>query len=159
MSAFASFTVLSITVRVFNPRKSNLISPVFSVNFMSYCVSTSPLGPLHNGKYSTMGSGEITTPAAWVEVWRGSPSSTRAIDSSSSIRGSRFAASLSRGSCSRASFKVILSWSGTSFAIRSTSPYGMARALPTSLNTPRAFMEPKVTIWATCSAPPYLSCT
>ena len=56
-----------------------MIRPVSWTDFMSYWVSVSPLGPLYRGVDSTMGWGEITTPAAWVEAWRGSPSRTSAM--------------------------------------------------------------------------------
>ena len=36
--AFNLFNVLSITVRVFKPNKSNLTNPAFSEEYMSYCV-------------------------------------------------------------------------------------------------------------------------
>ncbi len=67
-SALISLRTRLMTVRVLSPRKSNLINPVISVYFMSYWVKTSPLGPRQRGRYSTMGRGEITTPAAWIEV-------------------------------------------------------------------------------------------
>ena len=51
------------------------------------------------------GSCEITTPAAWVEAWRASPSSERATDISSLIRRSVSTNSFSRGSCSSAPSK------------------------------------------------------
>ena len=41
MSALMSLRALSMTVRVLSPRKSNLISPVISVYFMSYWVRIS----------------------------------------------------------------------------------------------------------------------
>ena len=140
-SNLISLSARSITVRVLRPRKSNLINPVFSVYFMSNWVRISLFGPMHTGRYSTMGRGEMTTPAAWVDLCRDSPSSVCEMDSSRRMSSS-FMASRSRGSASMAFFRVIFSSSGTSLAMRSTSGRGMSSTRPTSRSTARAFIDP-----------------
>ena len=62
-----SFCALSITVRVFNPRKSNFIKPAFSAEYMSNCVdgnNNSAELSLYNGTVSVNFLSAMTTPAA-----------------------------------------------------------------------------------------------
>src|ERR1700685_3787009 len=64
-------TESSRMVRVVRPRKSIFSSPMRPRAFISYCVVISSLFDLYSGTISVRGRGEITTPAAWVEAWRG----------------------------------------------------------------------------------------
>ncbi len=64
---------------------------------MSYWVTISLLAPRYRGTISTMGWGEMTTPAAWVEAWRGSPSRDWAMVRSSRIVGVVFGKLLEAG--------------------------------------------------------------
>jgi len=50
ISALMCLRALSMTVRVFRPRKSNLINPVISVCFMSYWVRVSSFDPRQTGR-------------------------------------------------------------------------------------------------------------
>ena len=61
-----------------------------STPFMSNWVVTSSVLPLNEarGTNSVRGTGEITTPAAWVEAWRVVPSSRREMSISSLTFGS-----------------------------------------------------------------------
>ena len=43
--AFSILMTLSMMVRVLRPRRSNLIRPIFSMVFMAYWVTVSPLAP------------------------------------------------------------------------------------------------------------------
>ncbi len=84
ISSIAAF----ITVRLRRPRKSILSSPTRSTMFMSYCVLT-VLSPIFtSGTWSVSGFFEITTPAAWVDALRASPSIEAAVSSSLRICGS-----------------------------------------------------------------------
>ena len=59
--------MLFITVKVFNPKKSNLINPAFSAEYMSNCVegnNKSEVASLYNGTISVNFLSAITTPAA-----------------------------------------------------------------------------------------------
>ncbi len=78
--------VLLITVSVFNPNKSNLISPEFSDQCMSNWVvgkGKSDEKSLYNGINSAKFFSAITTPAAWVAIFLFKPSSF--IDNSISL--------------------------------------------------------------------------
>ena len=59
-----------------------------STPFMSNWVVMSAVFPLKSGTRSVSGTGEITTPAAWVEAWRVVPSSRRETSMSSLTLGS-----------------------------------------------------------------------
>jgi hypothetical protein len=59
-----------------------------STPFMSNCVVMSAVFPLKSGTRSVSGTGEITTPAAWVEACRVVPSSRREMSMSSLTLGS-----------------------------------------------------------------------
>ena len=70
--------MLFITVNVFNPKKSNLISPAFSAEYISNCVEGSRRfddESLYNGTTSVNFRSAITTPAACVATFLFSPSS------------------------------------------------------------------------------------
>ena len=99
----------AIMVRVLRPRKSNFTKPTFSTSPIGNCVTTSSVSfaPLNNGTWRVKGSCEITTPAAWVEAWRGEFSSARAVSKTVRTFGSLCTRSFSRGSASRASSKVM----------------------------------------------------
>ena len=64
-----------ITVRVRSPRKSIFSRPSSSMVVMVNCVVTTLSAPRDRGTNSSKGSEPITTPAAWMEVCRGKPSS------------------------------------------------------------------------------------
>ena len=72
-----------------------------------------------SGTYVRTGSAVITTPAAWVEVLRGIPSRDMAVSISSRTISSPSYISFSWGETSNASFKVMCSVVGTSFATTS----------------------------------------
>ena len=62
-----NFCVLFITVNVFKPKKSNLINPAFSAEYMSNCVdgnNKSADVSLYKGIDSVSFLSAITTPAA-----------------------------------------------------------------------------------------------
>ena len=61
---------------------------MLSTPFMSNWVVMSAVLPLKSGTRSVSGCGEMTTPAAWVEAWRGVPSRRREMSSSSLTLGS-----------------------------------------------------------------------
>ena len=98
----------------------------------------------------------MTTPAACVEAWRGSPS--RAIDRSSTCftSGSFSYLLLSSGLTSRALAIVMPSSFGMALAISSPSAYDASRALATSRTAALALRVPKVMICETLSLPYFL---
>ena len=68
-----NFCALSITVRVFKPKKSNFINPAFSAEYISNCVegnSKSAELSLYKGTVSVSFLSAITTPAACVATLR-----------------------------------------------------------------------------------------
>src|SRR6266568_2637397 len=95
----------------------------------------------------------MTTPAACTEAWRVIPSRRCAMASSSLTRSSFCCISFSAGLSSSAFARVISSAGGTALATRSASAYGMSMTRATSRTTARAFIVPKVMIWATFSRP------
>ena len=137
----------AIVVRLRRPRKSNLTSPIFSMQRMSSWVMTAPeRGSRYSGTKSIRGLVPITTPAAWVEACRVSPSRRCAVSNSFAIWPSESTRERSSADCSRASGSVMPRVSGTSLAMRSTSAYGMPMTRPTSRITARACSFPKVMI-------------
>ena len=76
---------------------------------------------LDSGTKFTTGSLVMTTPAAWVEVFRGIPSRAFAVSMRVLTRSSPSYISLSCGDCRRASSRVICGVVGTSFATTSVS--------------------------------------
>ena len=74
------------------------------------------------GTYSTMGFWEITTPAACMDVWRGSPSRRLAISISRCTVSSVSYICRSSGFMVRALPMVMFSSFGTFFAMLSTNP-------------------------------------
>ena len=100
----------------------------------------------------------MTTPAAWVEAWRGIPSTCRQMVRSFRTSGSASAISRRAGDPSQAFSSVILGVGGMSRATLSVSAYRIPSARPTSRTAALAASVPKVTIWATWSAP-YLRVT
>ena len=73
-----SLAASSSTVRLRRPRKSIFSSPSSSSVVIVYCVTGLP-SFVASGTYSYTGRCVMTTPAAWVEAWRGMPSSARAV--------------------------------------------------------------------------------
>ena len=75
--ALTSSSVLSTIVSVRRPSRSIFSMPAFSRSFMANWLMTTSF-ILQSGMNSTSGLSAMTTPAAWVEAWRASPSSLRA---------------------------------------------------------------------------------
>ena len=102
---------------------------------------------------SVSGRSAMTTPAAWIESWRTRPSSGFARSTISRTSGS--ASYAARSSCPAFidSSRYTFGPSGTSFAIRSTVPYGTSSTRPASRMAARAIIVPKVMICATRSRP------
>ena len=75
---FAIATASRITVNVLRPRKSIFSSPSSSIVVIVNWVVTEPSCARASGTNSSIGFGPITTPAAWTELFRGSPSSRSA---------------------------------------------------------------------------------
>ena len=91
-------TALRRIVRLDRPRKSNLSRPSASMPCISYWVmSASELVAFWSGISSVSGSREMTTPAAWVDALRATPSSCWANPISLPICGSPSCISLSCG--------------------------------------------------------------
>src|SRR5947199_340875 len=116
-----------MTVSVVSPRKSILSRPMVSRSSIAYCVVISSLLLLYSGTISCKGWGEITTPAAWVEAWRASPSRRPATSINSATRGSRSLSCRISGDCASASFSVMFRTLGTSLATRSNRDRALAR--------------------------------
>ena len=104
------------------------------------------------------GCAPMTTPAAWIESARVSPSSGRASSTISFATGSESTACRSSAPGFSAASSVWPGPSGTSFAMRSTTPYGMSRTRPASRIAARAAIVENVMICATRSRP-YFSAT
>ena len=102
---------------------------------------------------SVSGSRLMTTPAAWVEAFRATPSRWRAKSVIRLTPGSPWTMPRSSAELSIASSSRMPSWFGTALAIRSTSPYEWPSTRPTSRMAARASIVPKVMIWATWSWP------
>ncbi len=102
---------------------------------------------------SVSGSRLMTTPAAWVDALRATPSRCRAKSMIRFTAGSESTISRSGGAIFRASSSEIPSWFGIALAMRSTSPYEWPRTRPTSRMAARASIVPNVMIWATWSWP------
>ena len=151
-------SVCFMTVRVFKPRKSNLIRPNFSIWSMVNWVIISPLAPFTSGTYSIKGLSEMTTPEAWVDACRAIPSRDREIWSSFFSFSSPLSMRFNSGSSSMAFSSRTFGPSGTILAILSTSLYGIFSTRPTSRITALAFIVPKVMICPTLSRP-YFSAT
>ena len=88
MERLAIRTAFWMTVRVRRPRKSIFRSPSSSMVVMVNWVVTEPSWALDRGTRSSAGSEQITTPAAWTELWRGSPSRRLAMSISLCTRSS-----------------------------------------------------------------------
>ena len=73
-----------------------------------------------SGTYSLAASRVMTTPAAWVEAWRGMPSILMAVSMSSFTCGSASYWAFSSGETSSARFRVIFSSMGTILEMEST---------------------------------------
>ena len=86
-SFWTIFTASSSTVRFRRPRKSIFSRPSSSRVTMVYW-QTMESSFRARGTYSYTGRLVMTTPAAWVEAWRGIPSKARAVSMSLWTRGS-----------------------------------------------------------------------
>ena len=153
----ANLTASWITVRVLKPKKSILRSPRRSMVVAVNCVITESSPPLARGTYSSMESLPITTPAACIPVFLGSPSSLSAISIRCLTSGFCSYISLRSLLTERALVMVILSSIGTDLATASQRAYGRSRTLPTSLITFLAAIVWKVTICTTFSLPYFLT--
>ena len=71
-----------MTVSVRRPRKSIFKRPRRSISTMLNWVTGRP-SLVDSGTYSVAGSRVMTTPAAWVEAWRGIPSTFSEVSISS----------------------------------------------------------------------------
>ena len=72
-----NFCVLFITVNVFKPKKSNLLNPAFSAEYISNCVDGNKRSAdesLYRGTNSVNFLSAITTPAACVAIFLFKPS-------------------------------------------------------------------------------------
>ena len=118
-----------------------------------WVISESELVAFWSGMSSVSGSRLMTTPAAWVEALRATPSRCRAKSMIRLTDGSASTCSRSAGAISSASSSLMPSWLGTALAMRSTSPYECPSTRPTSRMAARASIVPKVMIWATWSWP------
>ena len=116
-------TALSITSRLRSPRKSILRRPRSTTSFIPTCVTTSCSDPFcWSGTTSMSGCAPMTTPAAWIESARVRPSSGRARSMISFATGSESTAWRSSAPAFSAASSVWPGPSGTSFAMRSTTP-------------------------------------
>ena len=157
----------SMTVRVRRPRKSIFSSPSSSTWFLSNWVvimrswlmpvSISAASSSCSGTRSISGFGAITTPAAWVPLLRGNPSTLLAISMIRFTSGSLSYIARSSLDCNALS-SVIPSSRGTALATRSVFGRLMPSARPTSRTAALACRVPKVMIRDTWSAP-YLRIT
>ena len=146
-----------ITVNVRSPKKSIFNRPSSSILSLSYCVTKPSSLEFCTGTYSSNGTAEITTPAAWVEEFLAMPSKRKQRSNSSFTDASLSYRSLSSFT-SKDFFKVIPSSLGIILANRFTSGKGISSTRPTSRITARAASVPKVIICATRSCP-YFSVT
>ncbi len=103
-----SLTASSSTVRFLRARKSIFSSPSSSSVVMGYWHTTDS-SFFASGTYSYTGFSVITTPAAWVEAWRGMPSRARAV----SIRRRRVS---SLSYISRSGFESLIASSSVIFS-------------------------------------------
>ena len=127
MFLLINFCVLSITVKVLKPKKSNFIKPAFSAEYMSNCVEGSNKfedKSLYRGTVSDRFFSAITTPAAWVATFLFNPSNLRDKSISFLTLESSFIIFWIRGSLATHSFNPIgLDGSnGIIFEIWSTKP-------------------------------------
>ncbi len=153
-SPSSSATASSITSRLRRPRKSIFSRPRSPTVPIENWVTISWSGPFcWSGTTSVSGCAPITTPAAWIESWRTSPSSGRARSTISFVTGSVSYASRSSSPVLRHASSVCPGPSGISFATLSTEPYGISSTRPASRTAARAAIVPNVMIWATRSRP------
>ena len=105
-----------MTVRLRKPKKSILSRPSSSIVVIVNCVA-GPLSDRYSGTYSSIGALEITTPAAWVDAWRGMPSIALAISMTSRVSTSDSYISASSGLVASALSIVMPSSKGIALAI------------------------------------------
>ena len=141
-----------MTVKVRKPKKSILSNPKLEHGSPSNCVVIESRAPRAKGPYSDTASLVISTPAAWMPVWRFNPSILRAISKSFLLCGLRSISFLS-SLISNAFSNVILGSLGIILAIRLDSATGISIARATSFKASLAFIVPKVIIWETLSYP------
>ena len=97
--------------------------PSASIACISYwLIRPSELVAFWSGMSSVSGSRLMTTPAAWVEAFRATPSRWRAKSVIRLTAGSPSTMPRSSAEVSIASSSRMPSWFGTALAIRSTSP-------------------------------------
>ena len=113
------FSASAMTVRLRSPKKSIFKSPSSSRVVMVYWVTIAS-SFLASGTYFSTESRAITTPAAWVEAWRGIPSIFKAWSISSLTCGSLSYMMRRSGERSSAFSMVICSSIGMAFATLST---------------------------------------
>ena len=150
--ALMSFKASPITVNVRRPKKSIFKRPNSSILSLSYCVTKPSSLAFCTGTWSSRGSAEITTPAAWVDEFRAMPSSFLPKSNNSLTFGSASYKAFNSLPC-KALSKVIPSSLGIIFAMRFTSASGKSSTRPTSRITARAASVPNVIIWDTRSCP------
>ena len=113
-------SVSRMTVSVRKPRKSIFSKPRRSIVPIGYCVvMTSSLRC--KGTYSITGLPVISTPAAWVEAWRGIPSSVMAVSISRCTSGCSSYMVLRSGESVSAFSSVMPRSKGIAFATASVS--------------------------------------
>ena len=146
------FSALSITVSVRRPKKSIFKSPRLEHGSPSNWVVMASRAPRASGTYSETASFVISTPAAWIPVWRFKPSILRAI-SNSRLLCALLVTSFRSSLISNAFSNVIFGSFGIILAIRLASATGISMARATSLSASLAFIVPNVMIWETLSCP------
>ena len=148
------FAVSSITVSVFNPKKSIFRSPRSFSGFIEYWLTMSfPLTSRHSGTYSARSRSLITTPAACTPALRDSPSNAIACCISCFVCSSVATALFNSGFLSAAELNVIFNSFGIILAMRSPSRTLSPITRATSRTTLRAFRRPNVMICATRRSP------
>ena len=110
------------TVRVRSPRKSILSSPSSSIVVIVNWVVVLPSWARASGTRSSAGSEQMTTPAAWTDVWRGRPSRRLDMSRRRLTFSSPSYAFLRSGFMLRALSSVMPSSLGTILAMLSTKP-------------------------------------
>ena len=150
--ALMSLRASPITVNVRRPKKSIFNRPSSSILSLSYWVTKPSSLEFCTGTWSSRGSAEITTPAAWVDELRAMPSSFWPKSNSSFTLGS-VSYKAFKSLPFKAFSKVMPNSLGIIFAMRLTSANGKSSTRPTSRITARAASVPKVMIWDTRACP------
>ncbi len=143
-----AFSASSSTVRLRRPRKSIFRSPSSSRLGGVLRDDGIPVGG--NGTYSLIGLSVMTTPAAWVEALRGSPSSAR--HSMSRRTCGSFSTRLRSSALSSARRRASYAAAGDQLGDLVHLRVGIPNARPTSRMAARPARVPKVMICATMVA-------